>query len=327
MFAMWPLLAALGLGFVMIGTVVGSFLNVCIYRIPWQKSVIWPSSRCPRCFSGIAARDNIPILSWIALRGECRQCGLPIAVRYPLVEALVGLLFLGVYLVDVIAAPLGMWGQIPVFQLVVATYHAVFLALLVVATFIDYDYQVIPRSITVIGIVVGIGLGTLFPQIRPEPMTATTHWQGFWVGVSGLVVGSVLVRGVRASAEIVLRFLRFFRLTQIEEGMGLGDIDLLAMIGAFMGWRAAILTFFLAPFFGFVPAAWKLIKNLEKKWLGRGQLSIADHEMPFGPYLSMAAATLLLVWPWIWRVWARNLFGELYVIFWGMLGIYVDHPS
>src|ERR1700723_812078 len=110
MLAMWPLLAALGIGFFMIGTVVGSFLNVCIYRIPWQKSVIWPSSRCPRCFSAIAARDNIPILSWIALRGECRQCGLPIAVRYPMVEALVGLLFLGVYLVDVIAAPLGMWG-------------------------------------------------------------------------------------------------------------------------------------------------------------------------------------------------------------------------
>jgi leader peptidase (prepilin peptidase)/N-methyltransferase len=322
MLAMWPLLAALGIGFFMIGTVVGSFLNVCIYRIPWQKSVIWPSSRCPRCLSGIAARDNIPIVSWIALRGECRECGLPIAARYPLVEALVGLLFLGVYLVDMVAAP----GVFPTFQLVVAAYHAVFLALLVVATFIDYDFLVIPRSITVIGIIIGVGLGTLFPSIRPVPMTAATHWQGFWVGFWGLVAGSVVVRGVRLASGLVLGLLRFMKRTEIEEAMGLGDVDLLAMIGAFMGWRAAVLTFFLAPFFGLAHAAWKMIHNLEKKSAGGGQLSIADHEMPFGPYLSMAAATLLLVWPWIWSGWASKLFGSLYVIFWWMLGIYVDEP-
>ena len=79
----------------MIGTVVGSFLNVCIYRIPWQKSVIWPGSQCPRCLAAIAARDNIPIVSWIALAGRVPQCGAPISVRYPLVEALVGLLVPG----------------------------------------------------------------------------------------------------------------------------------------------------------------------------------------------------------------------------------------
>ncbi len=129
MFLIWPMLVFLGLGFFLIGTVVGSFLNVCIYRIPWQKSVIWPGSRCPRCYAAIAARDNIPIVSWIALRGECRSCGAPISVRYPLVEALVGLLFLGAYLVDVIAGPRGAWGQVPAFQLVAAAYHAVFLAL------------------------------------------------------------------------------------------------------------------------------------------------------------------------------------------------------
>src|SRR5437764_7165772 len=239
MFLSWPILVALGLGIFLIGTVVGSFLNVCIYRLPWEKSVIWPSSRCPHCSSAIAARDNIPIVSWIALRGECRSCGSPISVRYPLVEVLVGLLFLGVYLIDVFAGPRGPWGQIATFQLVAVAYHAAFLALLVVATFIDYDLMVIPREITVIGLVLGIGLGTLFPQIRPEPATAATPWQGFWVGVWGLVVGAVLIRGVRKSAEIVLRFLRVLRLTQLEEGMGLGDVDLLAMIGAFMGWEAA----------------------------------------------------------------------------------------
>ena len=114
----WPILAFLGLGFFLIGTVVGSFLNVCIYRIPWQKSVDLARVAVPDCLGAIAARDNIPIVSWIALRGECRCCGAPIAVRYPLVEALVGLLFLGAYFVDVIAGPRGAWGQIPAFQLV-----------------------------------------------------------------------------------------------------------------------------------------------------------------------------------------------------------------
>ena len=108
---MWPILAILGLGFFTIGTVVGSFLNVCIYRIPWQKSVVWPSSRCPHCFAEIAARDNVPIVSWIALRGECRGCGTSISVRYLLVETLVGFLFLGAYLLDVFPWDRGIWGQ------------------------------------------------------------------------------------------------------------------------------------------------------------------------------------------------------------------------
>jgi leader peptidase (prepilin peptidase)/N-methyltransferase len=249
-------------------------------------------------------------------------------VRYPLVETLVGLLFLGAFLVDVIAGPrVGPWRQIPAIQLVAAAYHAMFLALLVVATFIDYDFMVIPREITVIGSVIGIGLGTLWPQIRPEPADAATYWQGFWVGVWGLVVGAVLIRAVRKSAEIVLRLFRFFGLTQLEEGMGLGDIDLLAMIGAFMGWQAAVLTFFLGPFFGLAHAVWKLVRLLKKKWFDRGQLSIADHEMPFGPYLSMAAAILLLLWPWVWRGWAKRVFDTLFVIFWWMFGVYVDLPA
>ena len=100
-----PVHLILGCGLFAIGTVVGSFLNVCIYRIPWQKSVIWPDSRCPKCLHAIAARDNIPIVSWLALRGACRHCGLPIAARYPAVEALVGLLFAGAYVTDVAFGP------------------------------------------------------------------------------------------------------------------------------------------------------------------------------------------------------------------------------
>ncbi len=86
----------IGVWLFVLGSVVGSFLNVCIYRIPWQKSVIWPGSHCPKCLHPIAARDNVPILSWLLLRGECRQCATSIAPRYALIELLVGLLFVGV---------------------------------------------------------------------------------------------------------------------------------------------------------------------------------------------------------------------------------------
>jgi leader peptidase (prepilin peptidase)/N-methyltransferase len=301
----------------LIGTVVGSFLNVCIYRIPWEKSVIWPGSRCPNCYSRIAARDNLPIVSWIALRGECRQCGAPISPRYPLVEALVGVLFLGVYLVDVIAPAGGPWGQISSIQLVGAVEHAVFLALLVAATFIDYDLMIIPDEITITGMVIGVGVGTLWPQVRPVPSNAVTPWQGFWDGLLGLLVGAGLTWGVRIITRLVLTVFRHMGRTELTEGLGLGDVTLMGMIGALLGWRATVLTFFLASFYGLAHAVWKLLRYFRKR-SGGGQSSSADHEMPFGPYLSMAAATLVFVWPWLWRVWAKDVFGQLYEIFWWM---------
>jgi leader peptidase (prepilin peptidase) / N-methyltransferase len=311
---MWPLLMVLGLGFFVVGTVVGSFLNVCIYRIPWQKSVIWPGSRCPHCCAAIAARDNIPIVSWISLRGECRSCGAAISVRYPLVEALVGFLFLGAFLVDVILGPRVDWG-ISAIQLTAAAYHSVFLALLVAATFIDYDLIMIPDEITVTGMVIGVGLGTLCPQVRPTPASwpAITHFQGLWVGGLGLVAGAGLTQFVRKSAGF------FFR----REAMGFGDVTLMGMVGAFLGWQAAVLTFFLGPFFGIGHALWKLLKYIRKRLVG-GQLSSSDRELPFGPYLSMAAAALFFLWNWIWPGWAQPLFTTISVLFWWMLGFDAD---
>src|SRR5258708_5332973 len=109
----WPIHLILMVFLFALGAVVGSFLNVCIYRIPWQKSVIWPGSHCPKCWKAIAPQDNVPILSWLGLRGECRQCGTPIAIRYPFVELLVGLLFLGVYVADVLYETQIPWGALP----------------------------------------------------------------------------------------------------------------------------------------------------------------------------------------------------------------------
>jgi leader peptidase (prepilin peptidase) / N-methyltransferase len=312
MFVTWPLLVSLGLGVFLIGTVVGSFLNVCIYRIPWQKSVIWPGSRCPICYNDIAARDNIPVISWIALRGECRSCGAKIPIRYLLVESLVGTLFLGAYLIDMFAGPRGPWGQVSPFQLAVTAYRDILIALLVAATFIDYDLMIIPDAITRTGWILGIGLGTLWPQIRPEPATAATHLGGFGVGLLGLMVGAGLTQAVRLSFGFLLR----------REAMGDGDVTLMGMIGAFLGWQAAVLTFFIAPFFGLGHAAWKLLK-LIRKWLSGGQLSGEDRELAFGPYLSMAAVALMFAWPWLWPNWAKGLFQTLYLLFWWLMGFNV----
>ncbi len=302
-----PLHLILGCGLFAIGTVVGSFLNVCIYRIPWQKSVVWPDSRCPKCLHSIAARDNVPILSWVFLGGACRHCGLPIAARYPAVEALVGLLFAGAYVTDVAFGPRSYWGEMPSFLAVVLFYHLILIALLIAATFIDYDLWTIPDEIPVTGIVLGLALGTLFPEVRPDPSKATTSAGGLWAGVAGLLAGGGLTWSVRILGRVVFR----------REAMGFGDVTLMAMIGAFLGWQAAVLTFFLAPFFGLAHALWKLVKYLGKRLSGR-EFSSADREMPFGPYLSMAAISLLLSWPWLWPGWAkpnfellRELLGEL----------------
>src|SRR4051794_7863705 len=138
----------LAIGLFAIGTIVGSFLNVCIYRLPWQKSVIWPGSHCPHCLHSIAARDNVPILGWLSLRGACRDCGAPIAGRYALIEALVGLLFLALFFLDVAAADRTLWGEISAFTLLTWSYHASLVALLVAATFVDYDHTIIPDEIT-----------------------------------------------------------------------------------------------------------------------------------------------------------------------------------
>ncbi len=289
MLATWPILLTLAVGLFAIGTVVGSFLNVCIYRLPWQKSVIWPGSHCPGCWQSIEPRDNVPIVGWLVLGGACRGCGGRISVRYPLVEALVGLLFLGLFLVDVATAPRTIWGEIPTSTLLVWLDHALLLALLVAATFIDYDLTIIPDEITVTGMVVALVLGTVFPAIRPEPGLALTYGAGFWVGVKGLLVGGGLTALVRMLGSLALK----------REAMGFGDVTLMAMIGAFIGWQGAVLTFFLAPFFGLAHALWKLVLYLGKRFSGR-PLSSADREIPFGPYLSMAAAALVFAWPWLW---------------------------
>ncbi|SIO61014.1 leader peptidase (prepilin peptidase) / N-methyltransferase [Singulisphaera sp. GP187] len=306
-----PLLLLMGTWLFALGAVVGSFLNVCIYRIPWQKSVIWPASHCPRCWSAIAARDNVPIFGWLALGGKCRSCRNPISVRYPLIEALVGLLFVAIFIVDVIHGRRVWQGELPTWLFTTWLFHAILIALLVASTFIDYDLYIIPDAITLTGMIAGVALGTVYPWIRPEPSTALTAWGGFWTGVAGLLIGGGLTGTVRLLGSLAVG----------REAMGFGDVTLMAMIGAFLGWQAAVLTFFIAPFFGLAHALGKLAKYIVKRLSG-AKSSSADREIPFGPYLSMAAVALVLSWPWLWDGWAKDLFHTLLVLFlWVTMGV------
>ena len=277
-------------GLFVVGTVVGSFLNVCIYRMPLEKSVVWPDSRCPKCLGRIGAWENIPILSWLFLGASCRSCNLPISARYPLIEAFVGILFAIVYLTD---AQFGFPAGTPNATVYLAVaYHCVFAAILVAITFIDYDWTIVPAALTNVGLVFGLLLPLIDPAIRQAPAQATTPSGALAVGLIGAIVAAAIVWIVRVLGGLLFR----------REAMGAGDIHILAVVGTFMGWQAALLTFFLASFYGLIPSLVKLIPYLVKRFTRR-EWNPSDREIPLGPFLCAAAFSLLLVWHRVWPRW------------------------
>jgi leader peptidase (prepilin peptidase)/N-methyltransferase len=236
---------------ILFGSIIGSFLNVCIYRIPRNLSIISPSSRCPSCQSPIRPYDNIPIISYIILRGRCRYCKTPISPRYPLVESLNAILY------GLIIWRLGLgWHTLILFA---------FISSLIVITFIDLDFQIIPDSITLTGIPVGlIGASLILPDpfLRGEKV-------GFINSIAGIVSGGGIFLMIALVGEKVFG----------QEAMGGGDIKLMAMIGAFLGWKSILLTTFAASLIGSIAGIIFMI--LTKK--GRGL------KIPFGPFLALGA--------------------------------------
>jgi leader peptidase (prepilin peptidase) / N-methyltransferase len=245
----------------LLGAVIGSFLNVCIYRIPAGQSIVFPPSRCPKCESPIRWYQNIPILSWLVLGGKCASCRNSITIRYPLVEALTGGLF------ALLVFRFGLQFFVPVLMLLVA--------ILVTITFIDLDHQIIPDFVSLPGIVVGFLGSFLLP----------------WVSWSDSLLGILLGGG---SLYLVAAG---YALLSGKEGMGGGDIKLLAMIGAFLGWKAILPIVFFSSVLGtLVGVPVMLMKRAD------GKLAI-----PFGPFLSAGAIIYLLWGPWIIR-WYLGLF-------------------
>jgi len=253
------------------GTVVGSFLNVCIWRIPRGLSVTRPlRSLCPHCGRPIRSWDNVPLLSFLMLRGRCRDCAAPISWRYPFVEGLTGLLFLGLSVLQRDSGP----GQVIVMGLVVC--------LLIVASGVDIEFSIIPDELSAFGLIGGLLAGLLLPQLHvgDQPyhtfrtLTGTYHLDG--------LIGSAI--GAAAGGALVLLFALVGALIFRKEAIGMGDAKLMAVVGAFLGWKVAVLSFFLSPFFGLLYGV-PLLLFKER------------HVMPFGPFLSVGAVLVILMRP------------------------------
>ena len=225
------------------GAVVGSFLNVCICRMPKDESVATPPSHCPICRYQIRWYDNVPMLSYLLLRGKCRGCGTHISLQYPIVELLNGLLTLALFL---------RFGTS-------VTFLALFLfcSALVVITFIDLEHQIIPDEISLPGIVIGFIFSFFLP------------WQNWLNSLLGILLGG---------GSLLLVAYGYQWLTG-KEGMGGGDIKLLAMMGAFLGWKSVLFIVFASSLIGSVVGVTMML--VQKK---DSKLAI-----PFGPYLAFGA--------------------------------------
>jgi leader peptidase (prepilin peptidase)/N-methyltransferase len=233
---MIPAVAALAFGLV-----IGSFLNVCIYRLPLKKSIVWPASRCTDCDTPIQPYDNIPVVSYVALRGRCRACNAPISVKYPIIEALTGALFLAAYFM---------------FEPPVLYQRLVFGCAMIVLFVIDLEHRILPDIITLPGILLGFALSFIMPP-------------GWFDSLIGIILGG---GSLWLIGEV------YFRLRH-EEGMGFGDVKMLAMIGAFLGWKLMLLTLILSSFLGSV--------------IGLGMIAIRlgdlKYALPFGSFLAIGA--------------------------------------
>ena len=266
----------------LLGACIGSFLNVVIYRVPAQQSIVTPGSHCA-CGQPIAWYDNIPVLSWILLRGRARCCGRKFSFRYPFVELLTSALFLVC------------WLQFPP---AVAVCGWIFISALICATFIDLDHMIIPDVFTLGLGVAGVILSVAVPALhgQHDPLFAMASIRSGLISLQGLLVGSGLVLWVALLAEAALK----------KEAMGFGDVKFVGAIGAFSGWQGAVVTLFGGAVVGMI---WFSLALIWQKFSGRSTAPAAlkaespegeptamgfGVQVPFGPMLAIAAAIYFL---------------------------------
>jgi leader peptidase (prepilin peptidase)/N-methyltransferase len=229
-------------GLFVLGLAVGSFLNVCIYRLPRRESLNWPASHCTRCSRPLSWYENIPLASWIVLRGRCRTCHASIGITYPVVELITGLLFAGGYLI---------YGWTPLLAV-----RLLFACAMIVLFVIDLNHRILPNVITVPGIVAGLAFSAVLPP-------------GWLASLIGALAGGGALFLI---AEV------YYRVRGVE-GLGMGDVKMLAMIGAFLGWQLTLVTLMLASLSGSV--------------IGVGLMALDRRGMqaalPFGTFLAVGA--------------------------------------
>lgn len=239
----------IGLLIFFIGACIGSFLNVCIYRIPASLSIVRPGSMCPACGSSIRFYDNIPILSYLWLRGKCRFCGEKISIRYPVVELLTGLAAYAIFVKCGIT--------------IESLIYFTFVAALILVSGIDFDHKIIPDIVSLPGIPIGLVASLGLPSVS------------FLDAFIGVLVGGGILYALAWGYHAMTG----------KEGMGGGDIKLLAMIGAFIGWQGVLVTIFISSAVGTVIGITVMLvlrKNLK-------------YAMPFGPFLAFGAISHVFI--------------------------------
>jgi leader peptidase (prepilin peptidase)/N-methyltransferase len=328
----------------LLGACIGSFLNVCIYRLPLEKSLLWPDSRCGHCFQPIRWYDNIPLLSYWLLRGRCRTCGYRFSIRYFLIELFTGLCFAALFYLEVInnvhhlpplvgQAALIAQGMPPSPQAwVVWAFHVVLVCFLLVTTFCDLDKREIPLSITVPGTFVGLMCAVLWPWPWPSApgqahMPLGQPWWGQpaasitpglypwpvwgplpdWLppGSPALGLATGLVGALVGTA--MMRVIRFvFGMGLGVEALGLGDADLMMMAGSFLGWQPVVVAFVIGVFAGLFFGIAQLVTR-------------GDNALPFGPALAVGVVATSLGWHWIGPQFQALFFNDFLILL--LLGI------
>ena len=257
------------------GAITGSFLNVCIYRIPAERSVVFPGSTCA-CGKAIAWYNNIPILTWLFLRGRASCCGEKFSVRYPTIETLTGVLF---YLSWMIHPPQ------------VAIIGFLFIAFLICSTFIDLDHMIIPDRFSIGGMVIGVLLSILFPSLQGvEGQLIIANIESGVHSIIGALIGAGLVYWIAVLGEIVF----------CKPAMGEGDVKFVGFIGAFCGWQGAVFAMFGGAFIGTLILLPLLLLGRIFGWKHGGGSSDSDEpvafgsQVPFGPMLAVGGLVYFL---------------------------------
>jgi leader peptidase (prepilin peptidase) / N-methyltransferase len=246
------------------GLIIGSFLNVCILRIPGGKSIVLPASACPKCAAPIRPYDNIPVISYLILGGKCRACKTPISPMYPLVELLTGLLFLACYLV---------------FGLTVETLKwAVFSAIMIVLIFTDFRERLLPDVVNYTGLALGLALSFFTKPTDGAALWLANHIFDFPPPAPVLSFADAILGAALGSSLLWIVSEAYFRLRG-REGMGLGDVKMMLMAGAFLGAKRTLLTIFAGSLLGSVLGVAVILARRKE----------ADYELPFGTFLGMAA--------------------------------------
>ncbi len=291
------------------GACIGSFLNVVIWRLPQEdpsRRSVTGRSYCPGCGVQIAARDNVPVLGWLMLQGKARCCGVRISFRYPFVELLTAALFFVTAMWPPFGPVFGADGAVETAGAVALGLHLVFVSMLIALTFIDFDTQLLPDALTKPGMVIGVVAGAwpgLAGALSDDPSVSPVL-RTVLASVVGLVVGGGVTWAVRALGTIAFK----------KEAMGFGDVKLMAMLGAFLGWKGALLSLFFGCVLGAVVGVALALRG------GRAA------RIPFGPDLAMGAVVALFARDRVlqlllhdWPEWQQRNPSSIYAIAGGSL--------